>query len=204
MVIFVMPRPGRRATLAVWAKPGWRSDAALSSRVWPGRERAPSPSHSRKRPVCPSSTSTSPSGSQAGSHRRRPSGARSSASCSLATRGSLMATTTRHSISGSNARTPWWSSTCPGGSVQDARSGAGSRCRANFLKDATTRPGPGCAMSGAWPVESGASETRNPHASARSSREHGQNVAVHVLRSKRAVTDFLYGAHADRSVVDDG
>ena len=33
---------------------------------------------------------------------------------------------------------------------------------------------------------------------------HGQNVAVHVLRSKRAVVDFLDGVHADRGVVGDG
>jgi len=33
--------------------------------------------------------------------------------------------------------------------------------------------------------------------------EHGQNLAVHVLRSKRAVSDFLDGVHADRGAPDD-
>ena len=33
--------------------------------------------------------------------------------------------------------------------------------------------------------------------------EHGQNLAVHVLRSKRAVSDFLDGVHADRGAVDE-
>ena len=33
--------------------------------------------------------------------------------------------------------------------------------------------------------------------------EHGQNLAVHVLRSKRAVSDFLHGVHADRGAVDE-
>ena len=34
--------------------------------------------------------------------------------------------------------------------------------------------------------------------------QHGEHVTVHVLRSKRAVTDFLDGVHADRGVVDTG
>ncbi len=34
--------------------------------------------------------------------------------------------------------------------------------------------------------------------------QHGQNVAVHVLRSKRAVTDFLHGVPADPGIVDHG
>ena len=34
--------------------------------------------------------------------------------------------------------------------------------------------------------------------------QHGQHVAVHVLRSKRAVSDFLDGLDADRASVDDG
>ena len=55
---------------------------------------------------------------------------------------------------------PWW--LCSGRAL-----GAGFGCRANCPKDATTRPGPDCAMSGAWPVESAASATWNPHASAR-------------------------------------
>ena len=55
---------------------------------------------------------------------------------------------------------PWW--LCSG-----ARSGAGFGCRANCPKDATTRRGPDSAMSGDWPVESGASATSNPHTSAR-------------------------------------
>lgn len=33
--------------------------------------------------------------------------------------------------------------------------------------------------------------------------QHGQDVAVHVLTSKRAVTDFLDGVPADPGVVDD-
>ena len=33
--------------------------------------------------------------------------------------------------------------------------------------------------------------------------EHGQNLAVHLLRSKRAVSDFLDGVHAARGAVDE-
>ena len=34
--------------------------------------------------------------------------------------------------------------------------------------------------------------------------QYGQDVAVHVLRSRRAVSDFLDGLDADRANVDDG
>jgi adenylate kinase family enzyme len=34
--------------------------------------------------------------------------------------------------------------------------------------------------------------------------QHGQHVAVHVLRSRRAVSDFLDGLDADRAIVNDG
>ena len=116
-----------------------------------GSGKSSSRSRSPPRPACRSFILTSTSGSPAGFHRRRPSGARSNAACSRATRGSLTATTTRHSISGSNARTLLCFSTCPGGSAQDARSCAASGCRASCPKGVTIRPGCGCAMSGVWP-----------------------------------------------------
>jgi len=34
--------------------------------------------------------------------------------------------------------------------------------------------------------------------------QHGQHVALHVLRSKRAVADFLDGLDAEHGKVDDG
>ena len=104
---------------------GWR----VVITGWPGREEHARRSRSRPRPACRSSTLTSASGSPAGLRRRRPSGARSSDPCSLATRGSPTAISTRHSISGSNAPTLSSSSTCDGGCVQGARSYAGSGCR---------------------------------------------------------------------------
>jgi hypothetical protein len=71
-----------------------------------GSGKARSPSRSLPRPACRLFISTFVSGSPAGLHRRRPNGARCNVTCSPATLGSQTATTTRHSISGSNARKP--------------------------------------------------------------------------------------------------
>jgi hypothetical protein len=105
--------------------------------------------------------------------RRRPNGARRNVACSAATPGSPTATTTRHSISGSNARTLLCFSTCPGGCAHDARSCAASECRASCPKGATIRPGSGCAMSGVWPFASGGRTAYNRSANTRSFRSTG-------------------------------
>ena len=91
---------------------------------------------------------------------------------------------------------PWWRCSAP-------RSFAASECRASCPKGATTRPGPGCAMSGVWPPGSGGSAAQNRRGNARPSRSK-RHVAVHVLRSKRAVDDFLDGFGADRRAADEG
>ena len=104
-----------------------------------------------------------------------------------ATRGSPTATTTRHSISASNARTPLSFSTCPGGCAQDARSCAASECRMGSCpKGATIRPGDGCAMSGVWP-RIWRKRRSEPEREREIISQHGQHAALHVLRSKRAL-----------------
>ena len=133
---------------------------------------------SRPRPACRSFISTSTSGSPAGLHRRRPNGARSSVTCSPATRGSPTATTTRPSISGSNVRTPLCFSTCPGGCAQDACSCAASECRPSCPKGATIRPGCGCATSGVWPSASGGNARAEPEREHEIISQHGQHVAL--------------------------
>ena len=80
--------------------------------------------------------------------------------------------------------------------------GGASACRTR-AQGATTRPGPGSAMSGSG----------RPHRPGRRSEpacervvdpEHGQHVAVYVLRSTRVVSELLERLHADRAAVDDG
>jgi hypothetical protein len=59
-------------------------------------------------------------------------------------------------------------------------------------------------MSGAWPAGSGGKRHSEPAREREAITHHGQHVAVHVLRSRRAVSDFLDGVDADRAIVDDG
>ncbi len=94
-----------------------------------------------------------------------------SGSSSPATRGLPMATTTRHSISASNARTRSCFSIFHGGSVPDEGSSAGSASVpliASYPRAATSRHGGGCAQSGVLRVAPGDNAAHNPSASRRS------------------------------------
>ena len=51
-------------------------------------------------------------------------------------------------------------------------------------------------MSGSWPSASGGPIAQNPRTERETIAQHAAGVAVHVLRSKRAVIDFLHGVPA--------
>ncbi len=203
MVKFVVPAAGWRGTLTMWANPGWRSDAASSSLGSPGRERAHLPSHSRPRPVCRSFTSTLLSGNRVGLRRRRPSGARSDrvvlAGDAWIADGNYHETLDLRIELADTVVVldmPWW------------------LCSGRALRRGFRMPGElpeGCDYStwarlrDEWRLAGRIWRKRHvePAHEREVILEHGQNLAVHVLRSKRAVSDFLDGVHADRGAVDE-
>ncbi len=96
-------------------------------------------------------------------------------------------------ICGSNALTPLWSSICPGGAVQVVRSCAGLRMPGELPE--------GCHYS-RWSrlrdewrlaLRIWRKNRSQPELERTIISQHGQHVAVHELRSKREVNDFLNG-----------
>ena len=102
----------------------------------------------------------------------------------------------RPSTSGSSSPTPSSSSTCRGGGAQGVRCGAASACRASYQRGATTR------VFHRWRDEWQLAGRIWLHRRSDTEHErktishHQSRVAVHVLRSKREVSDFLDGVDA--------
>ena len=101
-----------------------------------------------------------------------------------------------HPVTGRFPR-PGIQKSSPSGFAQDTRSSAVSECLASYPKGATIRRGCGCVMSGVWLSPSGGKTAHNRSANTKIISQHGQHVALHVLRSKRAVREFLDGLDTD-------
>ena len=108
-----------------------------------------------------------------------------------------MATTPRRSISGSSSRTRWWSSTCRGGVARDAALVRGLRMPDQLPEGSTYTRWQRLRDEWRLAVRIRRDHRTEPALEGRIISKYGPHVDLYVLRSKRAVREYLDDLDAD-------